>query len=290
MNKLFVKKKLRFNIYFQGAYNRIAVDSEVIKSIADSDNLENSSFSSDSQQPHSDNHLTVQSLQQHQRRTPMDRSQMAISQTESGPMHTSRHTVASNATDMNAASSLVDQSNVSQTLISESPIPASCNLAMFLIQRACRNPTLSNYLYWYLYIECESHDTVRKQDEKVKHMYDTVLKIFKRTLMSNPELKIIKINLEKQQLFIDELVKLVKNVAKESGNRKKKCEKFQQLLADSDAFRINFSNFDAIPLPLDPEVVVRGIVPMKVSLFKSALMPAKYDDLIYLFIHSLLFN
>lgn len=201
---------------------------------------------------------------------------MIVSQTEGGgAMHMSRHTIASNATDMNAASSLVDQSNVSQTLISESPIPTTCNLATFLIQRACRNPTLSNYLYWYLYIECESHDTVRKQDEKVKHMYDTVLKTFKRALMSMPELKIIKINLEKQQLFIDELVKLVKAVAKESGNRKKKCEKFQQLLADSDSFRINFSNFDAIPLPLDPEIIVRGIVPMKVSLFKSALMPAK---------------
>lgn len=187
----------------------------------------------------------------------------------------SRHTVASNATDLNAASSLVDPSNVSQTLISDSSTPANCNLATFLIQRASRNPTLSNYLYWYLYIECESHEGIRKEDEKVKNMYDTVLKTFKRTLMASAELKSIKINLEKQQLFIDELVKLVKCVAKESGNRKKKCEKFQQLLADSDAFRINFSNFDPIPLPLDPEIMIRGIVPMKVSLFKSALMPSK---------------
>lgn len=239
--------------------------------------MENSSFSSnnDSQLPftsHSENHLTVQSLQQHHKRTQMDKSQMVTSQAECGTMHMSRHT---NTTDLNAASSLVDQSNVSQTLISESSTPSTFNLAMFLIQRACRNPTLSNYLYWYLYIECESHDTIRKQDEKVKHMYDTVLKIFKKTLLSTTELKATKINLEKQQLFIDELVKLVKIVAKESGNRKKKCEKFQQLLGDSDAFRINFSNFDAIPLPLDPEIVVRGIIPMKVSLFKSALMPAK---------------
>lgn len=241
--------------------------------------MENSSFSSntDSQQPqsHSDHHLTVQSLQQHQKRSPMDKSQSGISQGESGTMHMSRHTIASNATDLNVASSLVDQSNVSQTLISESPTPSTCNLATFLLQRACRNPTLSNYLYWYLYIECESHDTVRKQDEKVKHMYDTFLKTFKRTLGSTPELKVIKTNSEKQQLFIDELVKLVKTVAKESGNRKKKCEKFQQLLGDSDAFRINFSNFDQFPLPLDPSVIIRGIVPMKVSLFKSALMPAK---------------
>lgn len=225
-------------------------------------------------------------MQSHQKRTTLDNSQMIVSQTDcitaaaaavaatatTPTMQMSRHI----APDLNVAtSSIVDQSNVSQTLISESFTSTTCNLATFLIQRACRNPTLSNYLYWYLYIECESHDSVRKQDEKVKHMYDTLLKTFKRTLMSNAELKVIKTNLEKQQLFIDELVKLVKIVAKESGNRKKKCEKFQQLLGDSDAFRINFSNFDQIPLPLHPEIVVRGIIPMKVSLFKSALMPAK---------------
>lgn len=215
----------------------------------------------------------MQSLQQHHQST-QKRNGSDKSQTDHA-LQMSRHTVNSNVTDMNVASSLVDQSNISQTLISDSSAPSTCNLATFLIQRACRNPTLSNYLYWYLCIECESHDTVRKQDEKVKHMYDTVLKTFKRTLMSNAELKTIKINLEKQQVFIDELVKLVKCVAKESGNRKKKCEKFQQLLADSDAFRINFSNFEAIPLPLDPEIIIRGIVPMKVSLFKSALMPSK---------------
>lgn len=216
-------------------------------------------------------------MQSHQKRATLDNSQMIASQVDcitATPATASRHI----APELNvagaaaAASSIVDQSHASQTLISET---STCNLATFLIQRACRNPTLSNYLYWYLYIECESHDAVRKQDEKVKHMYETLLKTFKRTLVSNSELKVIKTNLEKQQLFIDELVKLVKNVAKESGNRKKKCEKFQQLLGDSDAFRINFSNFDPIPLPLDPEVVVRGIIPMKVSLFKSALMPAK---------------
>lgn len=71
------------------------------------------------------------------------------------------------------------------------------------------------------------------------------------------------------------MVKLVRCVAKESGNRKKKCEKFQQLLSDTDTFRVNFVNFEPIPLPLDPNVWIKGIIPQKVSLFKSALMPSK---------------
>lgn len=89
------------------------------------------------------------------------------------------------------------------------------------------------------------------------------------------EMKQIKTNLEKQQVFIDELVKLVRIVAKESGNRIKKIEKFQQLLADPDAFRINFADFDPIPFPLDPKITIKGIEANKVTLFKSALMPSK---------------
>lgn len=71
------------------------------------------------------------------------------------------------------------------------------------------------------------------------------------------------------------LVELVKVVTKESGNRKKKIEKFQSLLNDPDIFKINFTNFEPRPLPLDPEVWVKGIIPHKVTLFKSALMPSK---------------
>lgn len=166
-------------------------------------------------------------------------------------------------------------SDISNTLMN-SKSSYICDLATFLIQRACKNSTLANYFYWYLSIECEDHETVRKQDERVREMYMTVLKIFKRTLETgSTDLKIIHSNLEKQTSFIENLVKLVKIVAKESGNREKKTKKFQQLLSDSDEFKINFTSFEPRPLPLDPEIFIKGIVASKVSLFKSALMPSK---------------
>lgn len=168
----------------------------------------------------------------------------------------------------------INESDISNTLMSDNSIPF--DLAGFLIHRACRNPTLANYLYWYLSIECEDQENIRKPDNQVRHMYVTVFKTYLKTLScGSPELRMIHANLKRQQLFIDNLVKLVKMVAKESGNRKKKTEKFQQLLADSDAFKINFVNFDPIPFPLNPEIIIKGIVPGKTSLFNSALMPAK---------------
>lgn len=238
---------------------RITNENDVIKSIEDA-NIDANSFTS--------------TLNENQLPTIVEgQSSNPASQKKS----IARDRNAEAACDSEAVATAMDASHINCTLISDSTLAAApCNLATFLIQRACRNPTLSNYLYWYLYIECESQDALQQQDETVKSMYEKVLRTFKKTLQTTAELRTIKTNLEKQQLFIDELVKLVKIVAKESGNRKKKCEKFQQLLAENDAFRINFSNLDPIPLPLDPDVYIRGIIPAKVSLFKSALMPSKY--------------
>lgn len=107
-------------------------------------------------------------------------------------------------------------------------------------------------------------------------MYLTVMKTFSQTLARGSDSMQKKRHiLTKQQKFIDKLVKLMKTVSRESGNRKKKAEKLQQLLADSDSFKFNFSKFEAIPFPLDPEIMINGIIPEKASLFKSALMPSK---------------
>ncbi|PSN36071.1 Phosphatidylinositol 3-kinase catalytic subunit type 3 [Blattella germanica] len=153
---------------------------------------------------------------------------------------------------------------------------SSQNLATFLIQRASQNSTLANYFYWYLLIECEDQEPAVKQDSKVREMYLTVMKTFSQTLLKGTaEWQKRRNFLSRQQTFIDKLVKLVKTVARESGNRKKKTERLQSLLADPEAFKINFASFDPLPFPLDPEVHIKGIVPYKASLFKSALMPSK---------------
>uniref|UniRef100_A0A673BMM5 Phosphatidylinositol 3-kinase catalytic subunit type 3 n=1 Tax=Sphaeramia orbicularis TaxID=375764 RepID=A0A673BMM5_9TELE len=76
-----------------------------------------------------------------------------------------------------------------------------------------------------------------------------------------------------QQTFVDRLVQLMKAVQRESGNRKKKTERLQALLADNE--KVNLSEIEPIPLPLEPQIRIRGIVPETATLFKSALMPAK---------------
>ncbi len=108
-------------------------------------------------------------------------------------------------------------------------------------------------------------------------MYVTVLKRFSQALNSGgSECRLRRSAIAGQQVFMERLVKLVKMVARESGNRKKKIEKLQQLLADAEVLKFNFSQFDHIPLPLDPEVDISGIIPDKATLFKSNLMPCRF--------------
>ncbi|XP_037812204.1 phosphatidylinositol 3-kinase catalytic subunit type 3 [Lucilia sericata] len=214
-------------------------------------------------------------------RNNLQRANVQIERSSTMPMAIS---VNSSLADENETSIGSLTSDVSNTLMSDTNTNvqystmanSATNLATFLIQRACKNPTLANYLYWYLSIEVEDQESIRKQDERVHEMYDMVLKMFMKVLENgNFHLRGIFYNLKKQQRFIDELVRLVKIVAKETGNRNKKTEKFQKLLNETDTFKINFTNIDPIPFPLDPDIYITKIVPSKTSLFKSALMPAK---------------
>lgn len=70
-------------------------------------------------------------------------------------------------------------------------------------------------------------------------------------------------------------MKLVRTVGKLPGKRDYKIEKFRSLLSDSEQFKINFSNFEPIPFPLNPNIHITKIVSEKTTLFKSALMPVK---------------
>uniref|UniRef100_A0A8D8XPF3 Phosphatidylinositol 3-kinase catalytic subunit type 3 n=1 Tax=Cacopsylla melanoneura TaxID=428564 RepID=A0A8D8XPF3_9HEMI len=149
----------------------------------------------------------------------------------------------------------------------ESSHSDNMDLTSFLIHRACKSLTLANYFFWYLTIESEDRDYTIKQDIK---------NIFLQTLQHGPaESHKINSYLIKQQAFVEKLVSLVKIVARESGNRNKKIDRLQALLSDTDTFKFNFTSFEPLPLPLDPNTYIKGIIPEKATLFKSALMPSR---------------
>ncbi|XP_062590997.1 phosphatidylinositol 3-kinase catalytic subunit type 3-like [Saccostrea cucullata] len=168
-------------------------------------------------------------------------------------------------------------SSPSQSESPESKLESEMDLASFLISRACNNSSLANYFYWYLSVECVDPNGLDIKDSKVTKMYQHVLKRFSQALFKeSPESRQRRSMIARQQTFIDRLVDLVKTVMRESGNRKKKIERLQALLHDPEACKFDFSNFEPLSLPLDPDVKVCGIAPEKATLFKSNLMPCKF--------------
>ncbi|XP_046853981.1 phosphatidylinositol 3-kinase catalytic subunit type 3-like [Xenia sp. Carnegie-2017] len=142
-------------------------------------------------------------------------------------------------------------------------------LEAFLIWRASRSDILATFLYWYLRVESSEDNS-----SKAYVLYSKIIRRYIKFLIQDAvPAKVRKARiLKRQQQFNDKLVAIMKNVAQFSGNRKKKIEKLQTILDNPEWFDIK----EPLPLPLDPNVKITGVVAEKTSLFKSAMMPAKF--------------
>ena len=245
-------------------------------------------------------------------------------------------------------------SSVSSTQMTNSPNPRKTQsfeggLVQFLIDRACRNDVIANYLYWYLVIECEDYsvekasnseqkrmgtasegevsaqdegnmandseltkassggNTILCKEEKVQNMYFRVLQKFKTIMKQGPaEWRDRLLFLDHQTIFVNQVVEVIKTIKRTTGNRDKKIEKLQGLLTSTETIqteehfgktksrkqkgvvvgdkasrsskstKFNFMHFEpSMKHPLDPNVIVKGIIPEKATLFRSSLSPAR---------------
>uniref|UniRef100_A0A6I8NIN6 Phosphatidylinositol 3-kinase catalytic subunit type 3 n=1 Tax=Ornithorhynchus anatinus TaxID=9258 RepID=A0A6I8NIN6_ORNAN len=90
--------------------------------------------------------------------------------------------------------------------------------------------------YLYWYVIVECEDQdTQQRDPKTHEMYLNVMRRFSQALLKN--------------------------------------ERLQALLGDNE--KMNLSDVELIPLPLEPQVKIKGIFPESATLFKSALMPAQ---------------
>ena len=112
-------------------------------------------------------------------------------------------------------------------------IPKRRDLASFLIDRSCRNPKLANYFYWFLKVECEkdrqtADPSPEHQDNRLMGTFLVVTKRFSNTLSQGGEIcKSIRTTLSRQLVFVERLVRLMRDVRKDGANRKRKIERLQ---------------------------------------------------------------
>ena len=138
-------------------------------------------------------------------------------------------------------------------------------LGEFLIARACKNSYFGNYFYWYLIVECEDND------EKNTGLYRNVLRCYSNELKKRGDKGEKQRNMFRKQ---NELINQIRNIMESlgKGTQQKKIENLKQALQSNSAL-VNFE--EPFPLPLDPTIIICGILPEKATLFKSSLMPAR---------------
>ncbi|KAI0467469.1 phosphatidylinositol 3 [Xylaria cf. heliscus] len=143
------------------------------------------------------------------------------------------------------------------------------SLANFLISRAVENFTLGNYFYWYLGVEYD--DKSNDQGEEVRTMYAKVQYDFMKELESRPGGKEARVTIRRQAELIAVISKISADIQASRDSYPRKLEKTKSFLADSKNELLTVD--PPIPMPLDPSIMIIGVVPEETRVFKSSLSP-----------------
>lgn len=141
------------------------------------------------------------------------------------------------------------------------------DLARFLITRAARNPKLGNFFYWYVSVGSQ------EKGPEGGELFKPILTQFTTALNEQqPDGEQRAAVLKSQIKFMDKLLEISVKIKQSKATQQKKIEVLRTYMAES---KHGFLSFSAIPLPLDPSVMICGCVPDDCSVFKSSLSPLK---------------
>lgn len=145
------------------------------------------------------------------------------------------------------------------------------SLARFLIQRAAANFLLGNYFHWYLMVECDDISPEHGTDNR--NIYRKVAYDFMAELVKQPHGVENRKTLLRQAELVSVLSRIAKDVKTSNESVPKKIDRLKHFLADPKNELLAFD--PPLPLPLDPSVLITGIVPDQTVVFKSSLNPFK---------------
>lgn len=152
---------------------------------------------------------------------------------------------------------------------SNQPATEASSLATFLISRAVENFTLGNYFYWYLGVEWD--DKSQEQGQDVRTMYAKVQYDFMRELESRPGGVETRQTMKRQAEFIAVFSKISSEIQAANDSTSRKVDRLKAFLADPKNDMVTID--PPLPLPLDPSIMITGVVPEESRVFKSSLSP-----------------
>ncbi|CAM6104701.1 unnamed protein product [Calypogeia fissa] len=139
------------------------------------------------------------------------------------------------------------------------------HLAFFLVQRVVQKFELSSFLRWYVAVEL--HDP--SYAKRFYSIYEILEDVLKKSAIGEKQWQ----NMVRQTELTAQLCTIMRDVKNVRGGNPKKIEKLRQLLS---GLLSELTYFDEpISLPLDPKIMITGIIPAESSIFKSTLSPLR---------------
>jgi phosphatidylinositol 3-kinase len=142
------------------------------------------------------------------------------------------------------------------------------SLARFLVTRAASSFALGNFFHWYLMVEISDFST--DQEPEHRDLFAKVEYDFMVELEKTPEGVETRNTFRRQGELLTILAKISKDVRFGGGDRPAKLARLKKALADP---KNELTNFEPLPLPLDPSVYITGIDSENCNVLKSSLLP-----------------
>ncbi|KAI9218952.1 kinase-like domain-containing protein [Blastocladiella britannica] len=140
---------------------------------------------------------------------------------------------------------------------------SSMSLADLLFSRALKNMELGCQLYWYLH--CEATDKLSGS------IFEPFRNQFWKLVQENTAGPLTAAVLLSQHKLVTRLTELAAETHASKDSRAMRQQRLQEALAQPGTGLATLA--DPIPLPLDPRVVVTGVIPDRTRIFNSALSP-----------------
>lgn len=144
------------------------------------------------------------------------------------------------------------------------------SLASFLIARSATNVKLVTYFYWYLQVEIGLYTKEVKDPAGIKQLFQQVSSNFMEELDSTPAGIEHRKTLHRQGDFVKSLTDICVDL-KQTNGRLAKIERLKKILSNSKNKLLVID--PPLPLPSDPAIMVTGVIPDDVNVFKSTLSP-----------------
>eukprot|EP00301_Raphidiophrys_heterophryoidea_P020065 c4854_g1_i1.p1 GENE.c4854_g1_i1~~c4854_g1_i1.p1 ORF type:complete len:467 (+),score=131.15 c4854_g1_i1:1451-2851(+) len=156
--------------------------------------------------------------------------------------------------------------------------PLSSNLKRIILKVALGNIAHASFLNWYLVVAMMELPTDDMKQRHQRAMMRQLFEFFQQALAQqaaqHPDLTLnYKQRIEDQERFVTGLKEVYERIKEGAKERREEKVRAMRNMLEHGPYSFLRALHRSLYLPLDPDVIVTGIVPSEVGIFKSAMAP-----------------